>query len=48
MNDMIIISTDDHILELPDLFLKTMPAKFKDRAPKVMHYAGGKEARQFT
>ena len=43
MNDMIIISTDDHIIEPPDLFLKNMPAKWKDQAPRVDRYANGQE-----
>jgi predicted TIM-barrel fold metal-dependent hydrolase len=43
MNDMIIISTDDHIIEPPDLFVKTMPAKFKDETPRVMRYSDGHE-----
>lgn len=30
-----IISVDDHIIEPPDLFARWLPAKFRDRAPRV-------------
>jgi predicted TIM-barrel fold metal-dependent hydrolase len=36
MDDMILISVDDHLVEPPDAFTRHMPAKFKDRAPKVV------------
>jgi predicted TIM-barrel fold metal-dependent hydrolase len=31
-----IISVDDHVVEPPDLFERWLPAKFRDRAPKVI------------
>jgi len=43
MEDMILISTDDHVLEPPDLFTKRVPAKFRDDAPKVVRFASGGE-----
>jgi predicted TIM-barrel fold metal-dependent hydrolase len=43
MVDMIIISTDDHIIEPPDVFSKNMPAKWKAHAPRVARYADGQE-----
>ena len=30
-----IISSDSHVIEVPDLWEKGMPAAFKDRAPKA-------------
>jgi predicted TIM-barrel fold metal-dependent hydrolase len=35
MNDMILISVDDHIIEPPDTF-KHVPAKYRDLAPRVV------------
>ena len=32
-DDMILISVDDHIVEPPDMFLRHVPAKYKDEAP---------------
>jgi len=31
----LIISVDDHVVEPPDLWTERIPAKFKDRAPRV-------------
>jgi hypothetical protein len=42
-----IISVDDHVVEPPDLWTDRIPAKFKDRAPRVerdsavFHFEGG-------
>jgi len=36
MNDMILVSTDDHIIEPPDLFNGRLPARFASRAPRVV------------
>ncbi|MGZ8427735.1 MAG: amidohydrolase family protein, partial [Candidatus Binatia bacterium] len=30
-----IVSSDSHVIEVPDLWVKGMPAAFKDRAPKA-------------
>ncbi len=35
LNDMIMISVDDHICEPPDMWEKHLPAKWKDQAPKT-------------
>jgi predicted TIM-barrel fold metal-dependent hydrolase len=43
MNDMIMLSVDDHAIEPPDLFLGRMPAKYKDETPRVAQYANGDE-----
>ncbi|ALS65150.1 MULTISPECIES: amidohydrolase family protein [Pandoraea] len=36
MNDMILISVDDHVIEPPDLFKKHLPAKYMAHAPKMV------------
>ena len=39
LEDLILISVDDHVVEPPslgDFFRENLPAKFKDRAPKVV------------
>jgi predicted TIM-barrel fold metal-dependent hydrolase len=35
-----LISVDDHVLEPGDLWLEHLPAKFKDRAPRLEHVKG--------
>ena len=37
MNDMILISIDDHIIEPADMFDRHMPAKYRDQAPRYLH-----------
>ena len=39
----LVISVDDHIVEPPDLFTNHMPAKFADRAPRVVAKDDGTE-----
>ncbi len=39
-----IISTDDHLVEPPDMFEGRMPAKFADLAPRVVDRDGGSQA----
>jgi predicted TIM-barrel fold metal-dependent hydrolase len=41
VNDMIMVSIDDHIVEPPDVFEKHMPAKYLDQAPKVVQKDDG-------
>ena len=36
VDDMIILSIDDHTIEPPDLFDEHLPAKYKERAPKLL------------
>jgi hypothetical protein len=36
MNDLIMVSTDDHIIEPPDMFEGLLPSKYVDRAPRVV------------
>ena len=45
--EMILISVDDHVVEPPsmhDFFKEHLPAKYKDRAPKVIRRADGTDA----
>ena len=46
-DEMILISVDDHVVEPPsmgDFFRENLPAKFKDRAPRVIRRADGTDA----
>ena len=36
MDDMILVSIDDHMVEPPDMYDRHVPAKYKDEAPKVV------------
>src|ERR1700730_18291105 len=36
MNDLILVSTDDHIIEPPDMFEGRLASKYADRAPRVV------------
>jgi predicted TIM-barrel fold metal-dependent hydrolase len=36
LNDMILLSIDDHSIEPPDMYERHVPAKFRDQAPKVV------------
>ncbi|WP_426574451.1 amidohydrolase family protein [Aquihabitans sp. McL0605] len=41
MDDMILVSIDDHIIEPPDMYENHVPAKWADKAPKVVRNAQG-------
>jgi predicted TIM-barrel fold metal-dependent hydrolase len=41
VDDLVLISVDDHLVEPPDLFDHHLPAKFRDRAPRVVHTEAG-------
>lgn len=43
MDDMILISVDDHIVEPPDMFKRHTPAKYKDRMPKFVSRPDGSD-----
>ncbi|MGI4860627.1 MAG: amidohydrolase family protein [Janthinobacterium lividum] len=47
MNDMILISVDDHVIEPPDLFKNHLPAKYMDRAPKMATMRSGSDSWEF-
>jgi hypothetical protein len=41
VDDMIILSIDDHTIEPPDLFDGRVPEKYKDEAPRLVRDQGG-------
>lgn len=41
MEDMILVSVDDHVCEPPDMFDNHVPAKWKDKAPRLQRKADG-------
>jgi predicted TIM-barrel fold metal-dependent hydrolase len=42
-----VISVDDHLVEPPDMFEGRLPARFQDRAPKVVENSHGHEVWEF-
>src|SRR5688500_15739743 len=47
MEDMILVSVDDHVVEPPsmhDFFVDHLPARYKERAPKVIRRPNGTDA----
>jgi predicted TIM-barrel fold metal-dependent hydrolase len=47
VEDLILVSVDDHIVEPPDLFDQHIPERYRDRAPRVLTDADGSEYWQF-
>jgi predicted TIM-barrel fold metal-dependent hydrolase len=47
-NDMILISVDDHLVEPPGMFDGRLPARFADRAPKVVRKPDGSDVWVFN
>jgi predicted TIM-barrel fold metal-dependent hydrolase len=43
MNDMILVSVDDHVCEPPDMWDRHVPAKWKDRAPRMVRKSDGSD-----
>ena len=41
VDDMVLVSVDDHVVEPPDMFDGHLPAKYKDAAPRVIQTDGG-------
>lgn len=41
MDDMILVSIDDHMIKPPDMFENHVPAKWRDAGPKVLKNAEG-------
>ncbi|HVU71752.1 MAG TPA: amidohydrolase family protein [Mycobacteriales bacterium] len=41
IEDMIMVSVDDHVVEPPDMFDKHLPAKWQDGAPRLIHKDDG-------
>ncbi len=43
IEDMILVSVDDHVVEPPNVFDGRLAAKYKDRAPRVVHKKDGSD-----
>jgi predicted TIM-barrel fold metal-dependent hydrolase len=43
MNDMILVSVDDHVCEPPDMWERHVPAQWKERAPRLVHKPDGSD-----
>ncbi len=41
LDDLILVSVDDHVVEPPDMFDQHLPARYKDVAPRVVHTEAG-------
>ena len=41
MDDLILVSIDDHVVEPGTMFDGRLPARFRDRAPKLVRDAAG-------
>jgi len=41
MNDLILVSVDDHVVEPPDIFAQALPIQYKARAPRVIQNKKG-------
>jgi predicted TIM-barrel fold metal-dependent hydrolase len=41
MDDMILVSIDDHMVEPPGMYDNHLPAKWRDQAPKIVHNPAG-------
>jgi predicted TIM-barrel fold metal-dependent hydrolase len=47
IEDMIMVSVDDHVVEPPEVFIDHLPKKYLDRAPKHVHNADGTDMWSF-
>jgi predicted TIM-barrel fold metal-dependent hydrolase len=47
VEDLILVSVDDHVVEPPDMFDGHIPARWKDQAPKVVTKDDGTDAWEF-
>ena len=43
VNDMILVSVDDHVIEPPDMFVAHIPEKYRDQAPRIMEDPNGSQ-----
>ena len=43
MDDMILVSIDDHMIEPPDMFENHVPERFRDQVPKVVRNESGQD-----
>src|SRR5829696_376964 len=47
LEDMILVSVDDHVVEPPDVFEHHLPAKYKDIAPRIERMPDGTDRWKF-
>jgi predicted TIM-barrel fold metal-dependent hydrolase len=47
IDDLILISVDDHVIEPPDLFVNHLPQRYLDRAPKLVRNDEGSDVWMF-
>jgi len=47
LDDLILVSVDDHLVEPPDLFEQTLPAPWRARAPKLIRSQAGDDVWSF-
>src|ERR671919_3264811 len=47
VDDLILVSVDDHLIEPPDLFVNHLPARYLDRAPKLVRNDEGNDVWTF-
>ena len=47
MDDMILVSIDDHMVEPPDMYENHVPAAFKDKVPHVVRNDSGVDEWEF-
>jgi predicted TIM-barrel fold metal-dependent hydrolase len=47
LDDMVLISVDDHVIEPPDMFVNHLPERYKDEAPQLVHQADGSDTWTF-
>jgi hypothetical protein len=47
VDDLVLISVDDHLIEPPDVFTDHLPAKYRDRAPKLVRRDDGADVWTF-
>ena len=43
LDDLILVSVDDHLIEPPDLFVNHLPAEYQDRAPRLVRNEQGSD-----
>ncbi|HKA93732.1 MAG TPA: amidohydrolase, partial [Acidimicrobiia bacterium] len=41
IDDLVLISVDDHVVEPADLFERHLPERWRDRGPRVVHAPNG-------
>src|SRR5262245_63879147 len=47
VDDLIMVSVDDHLVEPPDMFEQVMPERWRDRAPRIIRTKDGADVWTF-